>query len=64
MYSANMCGAAKSPYNKRQSLTQDDLLKLTIATGGDILGSIAAVILAQLIGRLILPVQDLGEIVS
>ena len=53
MYSANMCAAAKSPQHKCQSLTQDDLLKLTIATGGDILGSIAAVILAEQIGRLI-----------
>ena len=54
MYSANMCAAAKSPQHNCQSLTQDDLLQLTIATGGDILGSIAAVILAQLIGCLIL----------
>ena len=53
MYSANMCGAAKSPQHKCQSLTQDDLLKLTIVNGGSVLGAIAAVILAQRIGRLI-----------
>ncbi|XP_063676814.1 putative transporter svop-1 [Bolinopsis microptera] len=52
MYSANMCGAAQSPRHKCQSLTQDDLLKLTIATGGGLLGAIAAMILAQCIGRL------------
>ena len=53
MYSANMCGAAQSPQHKCQSLTQDDLMKLTIATGGSLLGSIVAVILAQRIGRLL-----------
>ena len=53
MYSANMCAAAKSPQQKCQSLTQDDLLKLTIATGGSVLGAIAAMFLAQCIGRLI-----------
>ena len=53
MYSANMCAAAQSPRHKCQSLTQDDLLKLTIATGGSVLGAIAAMFLAQCIGRLI-----------
>ncbi|XP_063679974.1 putative transporter svop-1 [Bolinopsis microptera] len=63
MYSANMCGAAQSPKHKCQSLTQDDLLKLTIASGGSILGAIAAVILAQCIGRLI-PIRVASLIMS
>ena len=55
MYSANMCGDVKTPQLEHtcQSLTQGDLLKLTIATSASLLGSIAAVILAQRIGRLI-----------
>ncbi|XP_063688550.1 putative transporter svop-1 [Bolinopsis microptera] len=55
IYSANMCGDVKTAQHENtcQSLTQGDLLKLTIATVASLSGSIAAVILVPRIGRLI-----------
>jgi MFS family permease len=53
LFSTDFCGTSQSIKHKCQSLTQGSLLKLTIATVGGVLGSIAASISAQHIGRLL-----------
>ncbi|XP_063693641.1 synaptic vesicle 2-related protein-like [Bolinopsis microptera] len=53
IFSSDMCGASHTVTHECRLLSQDDLWKITIATVGSIFGTIAALFLAERIGRLV-----------
>ena len=63
IFSSAICGVKKSLQHQCQLLTRDDLWKLAVATTGSILGTIAALLFARYIGRL-MPIRIASFIVS